>query len=94
MNVYYDIETEEYITEKQLLRLFLDFKTDPDNNCDYDFSHFISNCMTANNGTLQTITGRICSLEKLFKTLTEEPEEQEIIKKQLEVLRIIANNEQ
>jgi hypothetical protein len=94
MKIYYNIETEEYITEKQLFRLFLDFKADPHNGCDYDFNHFISNCMTANNGSLQTITGRICSLEKFFKTLTEEPEEQEIIGKQLEVLQIIANNDQ
>ena len=93
MKLYYDIENDEYITEKQLFRLFLDFKTDPDNGCDYDFSHYISNCLTVNNGSLQTITGRICSLEKLFKTLTEEPEEQEIIEKQLEVLRIIARSE-
>jgi hypothetical protein len=94
MRVYYNVENDEYITEKELYKSFLEYKADPENCCDYDFRHYISNCMTANNGILQTITERIRHLEKIFKTLTEEQEEQEIIGKQLEVLRIIARNEQ
>lgn len=94
MKIYYDIENDEYITEKELYNLFLKYKMDPANCCDYNFRHYVSNCMTENNGTLQTIAKRISNLEKLFKTLTEEPEEQEIISKQLEVLRIIARNSQ
>jgi hypothetical protein len=51
--IYYDIRTEEYITESEL---FEEYENYLDENNDYiTFSQFINNCLTINNGTLERV---------------------------------------
>lgn len=51
--IYYDIRTEEYITESELLEdyeLYLD-----EGNYGVTFAQYINYCLTANDGTLERV---------------------------------------
>lgn len=51
--LYYDIRTEEYITESELLEdyeLYLD-----EGNYGITFAQYINDCLTANGGTLERV---------------------------------------
>lgn len=51
--IYYDIRTEEYITESELLEdyeLYLD-----EGNYGITFAQYINDCLTANGGTLERV---------------------------------------
>lgn len=51
--IYYDIRTEEYITESELLEdyeLYLD-----EGNYGVTFAQYINDCLTANGGTLERV---------------------------------------
>lgn len=51
--IYYDIRTEEYITESELLEdyeLYLD-----EGNYGVTFAQYINDCLTANDGTLERV---------------------------------------
>lgn len=52
MEIFFDIEQRQYVTEKQL---FLEYKNQLEAGLiDYDFPHFLDNCHVRNNGTLYT----------------------------------------
>ena len=67
MNSYfYCIETGEYITREQLVKEFSELKKADPVQYDYSFSHYIMNCLTSNNGSLQTMQQRKNNLEKQY----------------------------
>ena len=74
MKIYYDVDQNEYITEKQLFREYSKAKS-LDGTIDYDFNHYISNCLTINNGSLYTKEQRIKQLEKQVINLETEQTE-------------------
>lgn len=51
--VYYDINTEEYITESELFEEYENYLDE--NNEHITFSQFINNCLTINDGTLERV---------------------------------------
>jgi hypothetical protein len=51
--VYYDINTEEYITESDLFEEYEKYLDE--GNYDVTFSQFINNCLTTNDGTLERV---------------------------------------
>lgn len=67
MRYYYDIETEKYISESELRTIFGNLKQE-NSDIDYSFLHFISNCLTRNNGSLETLQTRKAYLcKELFE---------------------------
>lgn len=54
MNKYFDCESNEIITEKQLEKEFQQLKKESPTEYDYSFADYINNC-TAKNGTLTLI---------------------------------------
>lgn len=54
MNKYFDCESNEIITEKQLEKEFQQLKKDNPLEYDYSFTDYIKNC-TSKNGTLTPI---------------------------------------
>jgi hypothetical protein len=51
--VYYDINTEEYITESDLFEEYEKYLDE--GNYGVTFSQFINNCLTINGGTLERV---------------------------------------
>ena len=51
--IYYDIRTEEYITESELFEEYENYLDE--NNEHITFSQFINNCLTTNGGTLERV---------------------------------------
>lgn len=52
--IYYDIEREEYLTEKDLRNEYEDYLEEQDNDR-ITFEQFVNNCLTTNNGTLEKV---------------------------------------
>ena len=52
--IYYDIETEEYITESDLFEEYEGYLDSPESE-NISFAQFINNCLTINNGTLERV---------------------------------------
>ena len=52
--IYYDTETEEYITESDLFEEYEDYLDSPESE-NISFAQFINNCLTINNGTLERV---------------------------------------
>lgn len=52
--IYYDIDTEDYITESDLRKRYIDF-VDDENNEYISFSEYINNCLVINGGNLETV---------------------------------------
>jgi flagellar hook-basal body complex protein FliE len=51
---YVDTETWQLLTENQLLSEFLELKKGEETEAE-NFANYLSNCMTRNNGTLETV---------------------------------------
>ena len=64
MRYYYDIEQQEYIPESELRAIYNQLRTEQPDNYDYSFLHFISNCLTQNNGSLESVIIRKNKLVK------------------------------
>ena len=52
--IYYDTETEEYITESDLFEEYESYLNNPESE-NISFAQFINNCLTINNGTLERV---------------------------------------
>lgn len=52
--IYYDTETEEYITESDLFEEYEGYLDNPESE-NISFAQFINNCLTINNGTLERV---------------------------------------
>lgn len=52
--IYYDTETEEYITESDLFEEYEGYLDSPESE-NISFAQFINNCLTINNGTLERV---------------------------------------
>lgn len=52
--IYYDIETEEYVTESDLFEEYEGYLDNPESE-NISFAQFINNCLTINNGTLEKV---------------------------------------
>lgn len=53
--LFYDIESKEIITEKQLYSEYIENKNALPDEYNYPFSDYIRNCLTTSNGTLEII---------------------------------------
>lgn len=62
MKYYYDIESNGIVSEAQILAEYL--KLPENDQINIAFSEYLSNCMTRNNGTLETIPQRKKIIEK------------------------------
>ena len=74
MKIYFDIETDEYVTEKQLFDEYKQAKKE-DSTIDYDFTHYVNNCLTINNGSLYTVKQKIEQLKNQVDILVTEQKE-------------------
>ena len=91
---YYCIKTDEYITREQLAKEFSELKKADPKQYDYDFSHYLMNCLTINNGSLETMQQRKNYIAKQiflysldgFDTDTDFSEEIESLKQELQKL--------
>lgn len=89
---YYCIETDEYITMEQLEKEYNELKKADPEQYNYDFSHYLMNCLTINNGSLETMQQRKNYITKQifmysfdgFETETEYTEEIESLKQELQ----------
>ena len=101
MIYYYDIEQEKYISRDELQNIFNQLKTENPSEYDYSFSHFIMNCSTLHNGSLQTIYQRKQNLEKLYfsiamdeyETGLDNTSESESIKKEIDFVNKLIKGE-
>ena len=102
MRYYYDIEQEKYISRHELQKIFERFKADNPCEYNYDFSRFVMNCLTINNGPIQTLYQRKSNLEKLFFTVSlqefelglDDTSESESIKQEIDFVNKLIAEEQ
>ena len=91
MKFYHDIETDEIISENALFLEFTKNKKIQPNEYNYSFDHFIKNCLTSNNGSLEAIGTYAMKLEKELKTIKSdeytEPDEIESLQREIENLK-------
>ena len=84
MKYYHDIKTDEIISEKTLFLEFAKNKKLQPNEYNYSFGHFIENCLTSNNGSIEAVRTYAVKLDKELKTIESdeytEPEEVESLK--------------
>lgn len=57
MTRFYDIESGEFITSETLYREYLANRAAAPDEFNYSFMDYISNCLTAHNGTLEVVKG-------------------------------------
>lgn len=101
MRYYYDIEQEKYISREQLKNTFEQLKTENPDEYNYSFPHFVMNCLTSNNGSLQTLSQRKTALEKafFFATMdefelgTDDTSESEGVKKEIDYINKLITEE-
>ena len=55
MRRFYDINTEEIVTEEQLARELAELQTEDHEHDGLTLDEFIDNCLTIHNGTLEEI---------------------------------------
>ena len=55
MRRFYDINTEEIVTEEQLARELAELQTEDHEHDGFTLDEFIDNCLTIHNGTLEEI---------------------------------------
>lgn len=52
--LYYDIDTEDYITESELRKRYANF-IDDENNEYINFAEYFNDCLVTNGGNLETV---------------------------------------
>ena len=68
--MFYNFETDEYITRSELFKSYMQDITDKSQDYNATFEHYIESCLYINNGSLYRLDDRINELETRHKKLT------------------------